>query len=130
MNKLSRKFIFLGAIFMASAIVLGAFGAHALKHTLSKDMLAVYHTGVEYNFYHALGLFAVAFVASFNESKKVKLAGYFMISGIILFSYSLYILSITKITWVGAITPIGGICFIIAWILLALAIKEKSFTPS
>ncbi len=128
MNKLSRKFVFLGAIFMTSAVAFGAFGAHGLKHVLSKEMLAVYHTGVEYNFYHALGLFAVAFVANFNESKKVKLAGYFMMSGIILFSYSLYILSITKITWIGVITPIGGSCFIVAWILLALAVREKSLT--
>ena len=126
MNNLSRKFTFLGAIFMATAVVFGAFGAHSLKHILSKEMLAVYHTGVEYNFYHALGLFAVAFIANFTESTKVKWAGYFMIFGIILFSYSLYIMSITKLTWIGAITPIGGIGFIVAWILLALAVREKS----
>ncbi|MDX1809755.1 MAG: DUF423 domain-containing protein [Sulfurospirillaceae bacterium] len=126
MNQLSKQFIFYGSIFMATAVAFGAFGAHGLKHMLSKEMLAVWHTGVEYNFYHALGLFAVAFVAQFNQSKKIKWAGYLMIFGIILFSYSLYILSITNLLWIGAITPIGGTGFIVAWVLLALGVREKS----
>lgn len=127
MNQLSKQFVFYGSIFMATVVAFGAFGAHGLKNVLSKEMLAVYHTGVEYNFYHALGLFAVAFVANFNPSKKIKWAGYFMIFGIIFFSYSLYILSITKLSWIGVVTPIGGSGFIMAWVLLALGVKEKFF---
>ena len=122
MNDLSKKFIIYGATLMALAVILGAFGAHGLKSILSNEMLIVYHTGVEYHFYHALGLFVVAFVANFHENKKVKLAGYFMICGILLFSGSLYILSITSIKWIGAITPLGGTSFIIAWVLLALSV--------
>jgi len=128
MNELSRKFLFYGALFMLIGVAVGAFGAHALKHSLNKEMTIVYHTGVAYQFYHALGLFAVAFVAHFNQSKKVAWAGYLMIFGIVLFSGSLYALSITHIMWLGAITPIGGTGFIVAWILLALGVKEKSFT--
>ena len=125
MNKISKKFAFYGAIFMALAVSIGAFGAHGLKNLLSKEMLGIYHTGVEYQFYHALGLFAVAFMANFIEDKKIKLAGYFMIFGIILFSGSLYALSILSMKWIGAITPIGGTFFIIAWVLLAISLAKK-----
>ncbi|WP_331775361.1 DUF423 domain-containing protein [Sulfurospirillum sp. 1612] len=127
MNELSRKFVFYGALFMALAVAIGAFGAHGLKQSLTKEMAVVYHTGVTYQFYHALGLFAVAFVAHFNPCKKVAWAGYLMIFGMVLFSCSLYALSITHIMWLGAITPIGGTGFIVAWILLAWGVKEKSF---
>jgi uncharacterized membrane protein YgdD (TMEM256/DUF423 family) len=122
MNKTSKKFAFYGAVFMALTVIIGAFGAHGLKNILSKEMLGIYHTGVEYQFYHALGLFTVAFVANFKEDKKVKFAGYFMILGIVLFSGSLYALSILGINWIGAITPIGGTSFIIAWVLLAISL--------
>jgi len=125
MNKTSKKFAFYGAIFMALAVGIGAFGAHGLKNLLSKEMLSIYHTGVEYQFYHALGLFAVAFIANFIEDKKIKFAGYFMIFGIILFSGSLYALSILNIKWIGAITPIGGTFFIIAWVLLAISLAKR-----
>lgn len=126
MNTLSKNFAFYAAIFMALAVILGAFGAHGLKNIISKEMLVIFHTGVEYHFYHALGLFAVAFVANFNETRQVKLAGYFMIFGIVVFCGSLYALSISGITLLGAITPIGGAGFIIAWILLALTIKKSA----
>ena len=125
MNKTSKIFVIYGAIFMALSVAIGAFGAHILKNLLSKDMMAVYHTGVEYQVYHSLGLFAVAFVSNFQNNKKVKFSGYFMILGIILFSGSLYLLSITEVRWIGMITPAGGVCFIIAWILLALGMKSK-----
>jgi len=125
MNSLSRRFILLGAIMMALAVAIGAFGAHGLKSVVSEEMLVIYHTGVEYHFYHALGLFVVAFVANFYENKKVKFAGYFMLFGIFIFSGSLYTLSITGITLLGAITPIGGTLFIISWILLALSVKKS-----
>lgn len=125
MNKLTKKFTFYGAIFMALVVALGAFGAHGLKNIVTKELLVIYHTGVEYQFYHALGLFCVAFVAHFNETKKIKIAGYSMMFGIVIFSGSLYAMTFTGIKILGAITPIGGIAFIVAWILLAVEILKK-----
>lgn len=124
MNNISIKFIRLGSIMMALSVALGAFGAHALKNLLDERMTAIYNTAVEYQFYHALGLLAVAFVANFVESKKVNLAGNIMFVSMFIFSGSLYILTITGIKWLGAITPIGGTGFIIAWILLAYSLKD------
>lgn len=126
MNIITKKFAFYGAILMAVAIGLGAFGAHGLKSIVSKEMLVVFHTGVEYQFYHALGLFCVAFVAHFSQSKNIKFAGYCMIFGTFIFSGSLYLITLTNIKIIGAITPIGGLAFIIAWILLALEIRKIS----
>ncbi len=124
MNELTKKFAFYGVIFMALAVALGAFGAHGLKNIVTKDMLVIFHTGVEYQFYHALGLFCVSFVGSFNDTKRVKIAGYSMILGIFIFCGSLYTIAFTSMKIFGAITPIGGVAFIVAWVLLALAIKK------
>jgi len=121
MKNITRLFIILGSLNAALAVILGAFGAHLLKSQLSENLMATFQTGNQYHFYHALGLFAVAFIESQTNSKLVKWSGFLMFAGIILFSGSLYILSITGITWLGAITPIGGIAFIAAWILLAMA---------
>ncbi len=124
MTVLTKKFAFYGAIFMAFAVGLGAFGAHGLKNIVTKEMLVIFHTGVEYQFYHALGLFCVAFIAHFSESKQIKIAGYSMVFGILIFSGSLYAMTFTGITLLGAITPIGGVAFILSWVLLALTIKN------
>jgi len=124
MNKITKKFAFYGAIFMALAVIFGAFGAHSLKNIVTKDMLVIFHTGVEYQFYHALGLFCVAFVAHFSETKQIRVAGYSMIFGIFIFSGSLYAMTFTGLKILGAITPIGGIAFILAWVLLAFDIKQ------
>ncbi len=124
MTVLAKKFSFYGAIFMALSVGLGAFGAHGLKDIVTKEMLVIFHTGVEYQFYHALGLFCVAFVAHFSKAKQIKIAGYSMIFGILVFSGSLYAITFTGIKLLGAITPIGGVAFILSWVLLALAIKK------
>ncbi len=124
MNELTKKFAFYGAIFMALAVGLGAFGAHGLKNVVTKEMLVIYHTGVEYQFYHALGLFCVAFVANFDNSKRVKIAGYSMVAGMVIFCGSLYTMTFTGIKILGAITPIGGVAFIVAWVLLALSVRK------
>ena len=117
-----KIFIILASLNAALAVGLGAFGAHSLKTKISADLLATYQTGVQYHFYHALGLFAVAFVASqFPAAGLVKWAGWLMVAGIVLFSGSLYGLSVSGIRWLGAITPFGGIAFIAAWLLLAWA---------
>lgn len=122
MNATSKLFIRIGSILMALSIVLGAFGAHTLKNILDDKMIKVYQTAVEYQVYHALGLFLIAFISSFKENKKAKLSGYFMMSGMFLFSGSLYALSLSGIKIFGVITPIGGILFIVAWILLFSAV--------
>lgn len=116
-----------GAIFMTLAVLLGAFGAHALKKILSADMLAIYQTAVQYQFYHALGLLAVGIIGLHYPSKWVRLSGIFLTAGIVIFSGSLYILSLSGIKAIGAITPIGGVSFVAGWILLAIGIwKAKN----
>lgn len=107
---------------MAIAVALGAFGAHGLKEILSDEMLDIYETGVTYHFYHAIGLLIIGLVSQhITDSTILQWSGWLMLSGIVIFSGSLYILSISDIRWLGAITPVGGLCFIISWILLALA---------
>jgi len=120
-----KLFVSLGSINALIAVALGAFGAHALKSRLSPEMVAVFETGVQYHFYHALGLLAVGLIAAhLPESSLLKWSGWLMAAGIIVFSGSLYILSITGIKWLGAITPIGGTAFIIAWVLLTIAVLK------
>ena len=113
-----------GVIFMALAVLLGAFGAHALKTILSPEMLAIYHSGVEYQFYHALGLLAVGIIGLHYPSKWIRLSGIFLVAGIVLFSGSLYVLSLSGIKTLGAITPLGGLAFVAGWISLAVGIIQ------
>jgi uncharacterized membrane protein YgdD (TMEM256/DUF423 family) len=120
---MSRIFITLGAINAFLCVAFGAFGAHGLKQRLAVDMLAVYQTGVQYHFYHALGLIAVGLVLlHFPASKLVALSGWLMLAGIALFSVSLYVLSLTGIRGLGAITPLGGVAFLSGWALLAYGV--------
>jgi uncharacterized membrane protein YgdD (TMEM256/DUF423 family) len=115
-----NTFLILGAINAFLCVAIGAFGAHGLKEKLSPDMLAVYQTAVQYHFYHALGLVAVGLVLlHFPSSRSVTLSGWMMLAGIVLFSGSLYALSLTGMRWLGAITPIGGVAFLLGWALLA-----------
>jgi uncharacterized membrane protein YgdD (TMEM256/DUF423 family) len=108
----------LGSLLMFLGVVLGAFGAHALRARLSDYYLEIYKTAVLYHFIHAIGLFLVAWLSQETASFKITLAGYFFMAGIMLFSGSLYFLSVTQIKWLGAITPVGGICFLLGWLLL------------
>lgn len=124
-NKTTITFIKLGALMMALSVVFGAFGAHALKNILDEQMTKVYHTAVEYQFYHSLGIFVVAFIASINDEKKVKIAGYIMIVSTAIFCGSLYAMTITELKWLGAITPIGGVGFIVSWLMLLFSFNNK-----
>ncbi len=120
-----RIFLMLGAINAFLCVAFGAFGAHGLKQRLSAEMLTVYQTGVQYHFYHSLGLIIVGLVLlHFPKSKPVLLSGWLMLGGIVLFSASLYALSLTEIRALGAITPLGGIAFLSAWLLLAYGVKN------
>ena len=120
----NRNILLAGAVFMALAVSLGAFGAHALKKILSPEMLTIYHTGVEYQFYHALGLLIVGVIGFQIKSKLIGWAGILLTAGIILFSGSLYVLALSGIKGLGAITPIGGISFVAGWIILAIGIVK------
>lgn len=111
---------------MFLAVALGAFGAHGLKNKLTTDMLAIYNTAVHYHMIHALGLIAAGIVAQWLAgSSMLNWAGWSFFVGILFFSGSLYILSVTGIKWLGAITPIGGVAFLIGWLMLALAVWKQ-----
>lgn len=121
----SKLFLLLGSINAMIAVMLGAFGAHALKSRLTAEMLAIFQTGVQYHFYHSLGLIAVGLVINqYTSVGLFKWSGWLMFAGILLFSGSLYILAISNLRWMGAITPIGGTSFIIAWLLLFIGIMK------
>lgn len=115
----------LGAIFMALAVLLGAFGAHGLKNVLSPDMLAIYKTGVEYQFYHALGLLLIGVTSTKFDSKWIRWSAILLVTGIIIFSGSLYALAISGVKVLGAITPIGGLSFVAGWICMAVGIAKS-----
>jgi uncharacterized membrane protein YgdD (TMEM256/DUF423 family) len=120
-----KAFLLIGAVAAALAVALGAFGAHALKARLAPDLLTVYHTAVQYHFYHALGLILIGLAAGqLVGSVWLKAAGWTMLAGIVLFSGSLYVLATTGYRWLGAITPVGGLAFIAGWILFAVAVAR------
>lgn len=121
-----QTLLLLGSIAMALAVMLGAFGAHALKKRLSADMLAVYQTGVQYHIAHSLGLLLIGALAAAGAAGPLAVAsGWLLIVGIVLFSGSLYALSLSGIKKLGAITPLGGLAFIAGWIVLAVAIAQR-----
>ena len=125
MTTSAKLFLASGGLAALAAVALGAFGAHALKTRLSTEMLAVWHTGVEYHTYHALGLLAVGLVAAqLPESMLLKWSGWLMLAGIVLFSGSLYALALSGERWLGAITPIGGATFLAAWSLFVIAVLK------
>ncbi len=111
--KIAATFMFLGVAF-------GAFGSHALRGKLDNYSLDVYRTAVLYHLIHAMGIFIVAYLSSLTQDPKIHWAGIFLAAGILLFSGSLYLLAITGQKWLGAITPLGGLSFLIAWGLLIL----------
>ncbi|WP_342439165.1 DUF423 domain-containing protein [Paenibacillus sp. FSL L8-0436] len=117
---MQRRLIAWGALLAMLAVGIGAFGAHMLKASISEDYMKVYETGVHYHMIHALGLILVAIIAGqWGESVRLRWSGRLLIAGIVLFSGSLYVLSITGIKILGAVTPLGGVCFIAGWICLA-----------
>ena len=114
-----KGLIITGAVLAGIAILFGAFGAHILKNKITADYLTGFDTGVKYHFYHSLGLMIIGILAFHFPSEPLHIPCIFIVSGIILFSGSLYVLSITGLKWIGAITPFGGISFIIGWFLTA-----------
>lgn len=116
-----KTFLLIGSLAGALGVALGAFGAHGLRSRLSPDMLAVFETGVRYEMYHAVALLALAALMTRFDGWLFHLAGWAFTIGIVLFSGSLYLLALTGIRVLGAITPIGGVALILGWACLAIA---------
>ena len=115
---MARAWLIVAAAYCLLAVALGAFGAHGLRAKLAPEMMAVYRTAVEYQFYHALALLAVALLALRAASPWLSVAGYAFSVGVILFSGSLYLLAVTGTRWLGAITPLGGVALLLGWFAL------------
>ena len=123
MTPLARRCVFWGALFGLSGVMIGAFGAHGLKALLTTDQLAIYHTGVDYQFVHALALLLLGTLAHHQSPKAWQVAAILFIAGVFIFSGSLYLLVLTDIAWLGAITPIGGVSFIAGWAALLWGLR-------
>jgi uncharacterized membrane protein YgdD (TMEM256/DUF423 family) len=121
---MDRFFFLAGAIAAFIGVALGAFGAHSLRTKLTPEMLNIFEVGVRYQMYHALGLIAVAWAATRWPQANLNAAGWAFIVGIIIFSGSLYLLSMTDTRWLGAITPIGGLAFLIGWAILVWSVAR------
>lgn len=120
-----KLMLVVGGANAAMVVILGAFGAHALKARLAPEMMAIYQTAIQYHLFHALGLLVIGLLALwFPASAYLRWAGWFMFAGIVLFSGSLYLLSLSGVRWLGAITPLGGLAFIIAWVLFCLGVLK------
>lgn len=115
-----------GAVLAGVGVALGAFGAHGLKTRVSPELLVVFETGVRYQMYHALGLLAVGWAMSRNPLPSIRVAGILFVTGIVLFSGSLYLMTLTGAGWLGAITPLGGLAFILGWLFLAWGVRSRS----
>ncbi|MCP3761524.1 DUF423 domain-containing protein [Domibacillus sp. A3M-37] len=117
-----KLFIILGAVNAFLAVALGAFGAHGLEGKVEAKYLEIWKTAVQYQMFHAIGLMIVGFLmGQFPGSSALNWSGWLMMAGIVLFSGSLFILAVTAISKLGAITPLGGLAFLAAWILVIIA---------
>jgi uncharacterized membrane protein YgdD (TMEM256/DUF423 family) len=126
-----RLFLGLAGVSGFLAVALGAFGAHGLRERLTPEMLAVFEVGVRYHMYHALALAAVALGLERWQRGALRAAGWCFVAGTLVFSGSLYLLTLTGMRWLGAITPFGGLAFLAGWALLAWAgIGSKFEVPS
>jgi uncharacterized membrane protein YgdD (TMEM256/DUF423 family) len=122
-----NKYIKIGALTAMLSVVLGAFGAHLLENQLTADALDVYETGVQYHMFHAIGILLIALLIDRLPSRKLAIwAARLLLIGIVLFSGSLYALSLSGVKILGAITPLGGVAFIAGWIILALAARPAN----
>jgi uncharacterized membrane protein YgdD (TMEM256/DUF423 family) len=121
---MDRLFLSLGALSAGISVAAGAFGAHALKERVEPRLLEVFETAARYQMYHALGMVVVAWVASRWPGTLATSSGWLFVAGTLLFSGSLYAMTFTGIRALGAITPLGGVCFIAGWICLALAARQ------
>ncbi|MDX2229584.1 MAG: DUF423 domain-containing protein [Leptolyngbyaceae cyanobacterium bins.349] len=119
---MTQFFLAIAAIFGGISVGAGAFGSHALKEQVSDRALEIFETGARYQMYHALALLAVGILMSQAKQVPITLpiAGFALIAGVLIFSGSLYVLSLSGIKWLGAITPFGGVCLMLGWVCLAI----------
>lgn len=127
---MERVFLALGAILGLLGVAAGAFGAHAIRGAISPERLATWETGARYHVYHALALLAVGLLltvrgAAGSGAGPITLAGWAFTGGIVLFAGSLYLLALTDVRWLGAITPFGGVAFLAGWLLLGWGALQK-----
>lgn len=123
----TKSLLISGSLFLALAVCFGAFGAHIVEGMLTPERFEVYQTGVSYHFYHSFGLLAAGILSlHFQNSRWFRLSGIFLLSGILIFSGSLYLLTLTDTSWLGMITPIGGIAFILGWSFLAIGVAKEN----
>ena len=115
---MTKTLLLSGLFFCGFSVLMGAFGAHALKNKLSEYSMSIYDKAVFYQIFHAIGILVVSILGQLFNTQDFNTSGWFFAIGIVLFSGSLFILSITGIKWLGAITPIGGVMFILGWVLL------------
>lgn len=134
---MERKFLVISALSGSIAVAFGAMGAHLLKGKIDNYSLQVFETGVRYQMYHSLALLMVVLLMDKLKSKQLLFSGYAFIVGILLFSGSLYLLSLRSliigmenIVWIGAVTPLGGVAFIIGWIFLLISALKSKSTPN
>ncbi|HBA40560.1 MAG TPA: DUF423 domain-containing protein [Deltaproteobacteria bacterium] len=121
---MDRFFFIAGSVSAFLGVALGAFAAHGLKTKLPTEMFNIFEVGVRYHMYHALALLAVGWAATRWPGGSIVAAGWLFLAGTIIFSGSLYLLSLTGLRWLGAITPIGGLAFLLGWLLLAWGIYQ------
>ncbi|MGG3838585.1 DUF423 domain-containing protein [Paenibacillus thiaminolyticus] len=120
-----RRYAIIGSLNMLLSVALGAFGAHIMQARLTPERMATYETAVQYHMVHALGLILIAILADkLADQKKVQWSARLLLTGMIIFSGSLYLLCFTGFSMLGAITPIGGVAFLIGWLMLALAARR------
>jgi uncharacterized membrane protein YgdD (TMEM256/DUF423 family) len=117
-----RLFVALGALLALLGVAFGAFGAHALREKVAADLLATFETGARYQMYHAIGLLATGLLAGRFTSVFFSWTGWLFLAGTVVFSGSLYLLTLTGARWWGAITPIGGACFLAGWACLFVGV--------
>lgn len=124
---MNKTFLTAGALLAALAVIAGAFGAHFLKARLSAESLQTFETAVRYQLYHAFALLAAGMLYKEFTNKWIERAGYFFLAGIIFFSGSLYgLCAWPEMKWLGPVTPLGGLCFILGWLLLAAGFTKKN----
>jgi uncharacterized membrane protein YgdD (TMEM256/DUF423 family) len=122
---MDRLFIIIGAVSGGIGVAAGAFGAHALRARLEPRMLEVFETGARYQMYHAIAMLAAAWIVTRFPGSLANASGWLFLAGTVLFSGSLYAMAFTGIRALGAITPLGGVCFIAGWGCLALAAMRR-----
>ncbi len=122
---MERLFVIIGALSGAIGVAAGAFGAHALRARVEPRLLEVFETGARYQMYHAIAMLAAAWIVTRFPGSLANASGWLFLAGTVLFSGSLYAMTLTGIRALGAITPLGGVCFIAGWVCLALAAMRR-----